>query len=88
MKERRGYRVCQCAALNVCGESLTWNANYSTTISNFQIHYSVQSSPNKYSIYGRYSNIIIGVPCVSLFTYLQCTVYVGALDTQQQTPTI
>ena len=28
IKEGREYRTCPCSALNVCGESRTWNANY------------------------------------------------------------
>ena len=28
IKERREYQTCPCSALNVCGESRTWNANY------------------------------------------------------------
>ena len=33
IKERREYRTYPWSKLNVCGESLTWNANYLTTIS-------------------------------------------------------
>ena len=35
IKERRECRMCQYSALNACGESCAWNANYSTTISKY-----------------------------------------------------
>ena len=39
IKERREYRTRLCSALNVCGESRVWNANYLTTISEYVIVY-------------------------------------------------
>ena len=39
IKERREYRTRLCSALNVCGESRAWNANYLTTISEYVIVY-------------------------------------------------
>ena len=65
-KREENIKTCPCTPLNVCGESLTWNANYLATISKYVIVY------KHHRAWG--GTAIIGIPSAWFSTYIQHSV--------------